>query len=910
MRAVHDLRRPLLPIAVAIAVVAAACGSTAPRHARPDAPSHHPDHQTDRFVVREALRGGEVEGERSSPAAFEAANRAFPARAVDPALGRAAARIVARRAAAARRSTVRAASPLLLWKPLGPAGVDGPLTGLDPSGKGGVVSGRVTALAVSPSCDRRRCDVYLGAAGGGVWRTAHGLAATPVWTPLWDAMPTTAIGSIAIDPAHPSTIYVGSGEANGSNDSQAGLGIFRSTDRGRTWHQLPNAPFLNLSVATIAIDPRNPRVLYAGTSAARRGASGIWGGRAFPPGTATPGVWRSRDGGQHWRRVLVRRDGRDFFGGVVRVLVSPRSSRIVYAGVLGYGIYSSRDGGRRWRRILNVRNAPASADRPEFDIPASDPDRLYAFLGSDGGGQLWVTRQARRARPAFYRTSSTSPSRPGSDVADICGDQCAYDLFVRADPLRRDVVYVGGSAAYDDIYGNPDRAVAPGESNGRIVVRSSDGGRSFTDMTSDIAGDGLHPDAHAFAFARDTRIWFTGNDGGIWRSSGTYADRRSSCSARQLGGAPLARCRRRLKQIPRDLVSLNRGLDTLQFQGLGLDRGSTGSPGSLATIIGGTQDNGSLRLAGGAWANVINGDGGQAAIGAGNPALMWHTYYDPQVEVSVAGGSPESWTWVADPLLASRETASFYVPLQADREAAATAYVGLERVWRTTDAGGMTGPDAASVALKCASLTGTFPDGYECGDWAPLSAEKLTGPAYGTDKAGEFITWIHQSPDNPDVAYAATRSGRVLRSDDVRAANPGDVTWLRVDTAAMPQRFVSGVVNAPADPGHAYVAFSGYGTTTPTTPGHVYSIDGSGAHDVSYDLPDAPITALAIDRRNGDLYAGCDFGVWRLAAATTSWTWFSEGLPRTSVFWLEVHDATNTLVAATHGRGAWTLALP
>ena len=175
-------------------------------------------------------------------------------------------------------------------------------------------------------------------------------------------------------------------------------------------------------------------------------------------------------------------------------------------------------------------------------------------------------------------------------------------------------------------------------------------------MTIDRAFDGLHPDMHAIEFADDTRTWFAGNDGGIWRIAPGFTDDSASCRSlvhpqrgRQRAGTAAQRCERRLKRIPRDIVSLNAGLDTLQYQGLGLDR----SAATLSTIIGGTQDNGSHVFSGGRWEARIDGDGGQAAIGAGDPALVWHTYTGAQLDVSLAGGATPSWTYVGQALDAS-----------------------------------------------------------------------------------------------------------------------------------------------------------------------------------------------------------------------------------------------------------------
>ena len=374
-----------------------------------------------RYRIGEASRGlPDEEGveaeseqeEEGSLASFEFAMRAYPLADISPALGTAARRTVAR-AVRTQRATARATAAR--WTSLGPAGISGELTGIAPS-NGGVVSGRVTALAVVPGCRRARCTVYLGAAGGGLWKTTRGLAARPVWTSLWDSMPTQAVGSIAIDPRNPRVVYVGSGEPNGSNDSEAGLGLFVSRDAGATWKRLAAAPFDGLAIATLAIDPRRPRVLYAGAAYARRGASGVWGGRVFPPGTRPAGVYRSTNGGRTWR-LQLRRPATDpfrFGGGVTRIRLDPVRPQIVYAAVLGHGLYRSRDSwgavdadphrARRRRRLApadRIRYRPLA---PELAL------RLPRFRWRHGC--RWAVRHHRRTRPGALRPANLDGPAP------------------------------------------------------------------------------------------------------------------------------------------------------------------------------------------------------------------------------------------------------------------------------------------------------------------------------------------------------------------------------------------------------------------------------------------------------------------------------------------------------------------
>ena len=116
------------------------------------------------------------------------------------------------------------APPSAKWKLVGPSGVPASaLVASESTGasQGTIFSGRTTAIAVAPNCSAASCTVFIAAAGGGVWKTTNALAATPSWKPVSAGIPSNAVGSLAFDPndATGNTLYVGTGEPNGSSDS-------------------------------------------------------------------------------------------------------------------------------------------------------------------------------------------------------------------------------------------------------------------------------------------------------------------------------------------------------------------------------------------------------------------------------------------------------------------------------------------------------------------------------------------------------------------------------------------------------------------------------------------------------------------------------------------------------------------
>src|SRR6185295_11690406 len=131
------------------------------------------------------------------------------------------------------------------WTLAGPSAENYPSV-LTFSGAAYTASGRVTALVIDPACSNRKCTVWVAAAGGGVWRTDNALSSSGVgWTFVSASFATNAIGTLTYDAAH-ATLYAGTGEPNASGDSEAGFGIYKSTDGGSTWTHLAS----NTSVPT------------------------------------------------------------------------------------------------------------------------------------------------------------------------------------------------------------------------------------------------------------------------------------------------------------------------------------------------------------------------------------------------------------------------------------------------------------------------------------------------------------------------------------------------------------------------------------------------------------------------------------------------------------------------------------
>jgi hypothetical protein len=946
------------------------------------------------FRNKLAMPGPEREGGSMAAAEEEYAKRAYPAPYVPFELTRNA------RAAwsdVMARALGRPTQPLGQWTLVGPSSANFPDV-LTFSGAQYTTSGRLTGLALAPNCSQERCILYLAAAGGGIWKTTRALDTTPAqrWNFISSSFATNAIGTLVIDATDPTgnTLYVGTGESHASADSEAGFGIYKTTDGGNTWTHLAahtdvpagagvdctavlgrggfrTAPaysgpaFDGRAISSIVIDRNNPNVLYVSSTRAVRGVSSVLSGGvvSLAPGLPPYGLWRSTDGGAtftllNYQDVCLNPDLpgdagiiQASFGstrGVNRVEFDPSTLSTLYAAAFPQnnalpvntkgGVWRSTDEGSNWTQIKSALNPALNTDRAEFAVTrlANGNTRMYVGVGNSS--------DVAPNRARFYRSNNVATGSPTfTDLTTdqnigYCGQggppftsaQCWYDNVVYSPPGKPNVVYLGGAYSY---------ATYGFSTNGRAFLRSTNAGASFTDMTWDattnptppgtccqpnsIAPNGMHPDSHAIVEIPGTNAAFFGSDGGIVRSSGQFANISSQCTTeRGLTGSDLALCQQLLSAVPTQLfTTYNDGLSTLQFQSVSV------SPFDPNRLMGGTQDNGTFEKRPGSiavWSQRIYGDGGQSGFSASNPSLRFNSFTGNFHDVNFRGGDPLKWVIASGPIVASGESAQFYSPIIADPNPAAggTIFQGSLSVWRTQDWAG----NRAYLEANCPEFTTSGAD-PTCGDFVrigPSGATDLTASAAdyrGTTRAGGNVAALARTSSDTTTLWAATTTGRVFISKNADTANT-NVTYTRLDSLAAnsPGRFISGIAVDPANPNHAWIAYSGYSSLTPSTPGHVFSVtydplagtatwlnlDGSGGPG----FPDFPATGIAFDSVTGDLYVCNDWGVLRLPSGSSDWEVAGTGLPKVEVIGLTIVPSARKLYAATHGRSAWLLTLP
>jgi hypothetical protein len=805
-----------------------------------------------------------------------------------------------------------------------------------------VASGRTTSLAISPVCNNGHCRMWIGAAGGGIWRTDLALNGQPGWSLLSTPFGLNAIGSIVVDPTDSSgdTIYVGTGEANASADSAAGVGIYKSTDGGDTWTgPLGVSVFNGRAVGTIAVNPTNPNVLYAGSTRAVRGVTSTTAGAvSLIPGAGMFGLYKSTDGGNTW--ILIHEGSADISQctaitvnlvnnltacsprGVRRVALDPSDPNIVYASSYGRGVWRSNNGGTTWTQVKPAVSQ-TSAWRSEFALnkTSDGKTRMYVGEGDSGPGAGMPFSRISRANdvatgiPVFTQLTSSNVADPGYATYDYCGGQCWYDNLLVSPAGSPDMLYVLGSYTYGEQI-----------TNKRAVVLSTDGGATFTDMTMDATDiyhpNGLHPDEHFLVVNPNNPFqFFESSDGGVVRSSGSFSDASASCSDpnRSLSGPSMTRCQQMLSRIPTELESMNKGLTTLQMQHIAVN------PANSNNITAGTQDNGSWETTGNQvkWLQTMWGDGGFSGFDVANTQFRFHTYFDASPDVNFSGGEIADWNWIGDPIYG---LGLFYTPIITDPKVSGTMYAGAIALFRTKTFG-MGTMSLDEFRAHCNEFFGDFT--VTCGDWVPLSASlNLTSTGYGTTRTGGNVSAVARAASDTSTLWTATSAGRVFISKNVNAEPASAVVLRRIDnnpaagSDLAPNRNVSAISVDPTNANHAFLSYNGYSTPNgvngpPTIApgGHVLeaTYDPNTGQTVfvdrSYDLGDIPITGIAFDNVTGDLYAANDFGVLSLVAGANTWTAAAPGMPRVEVAGLTIVPGARKLYAATHGLGAWLLNL-
>jgi photosystem II stability/assembly factor-like uncharacterized protein len=335
------------------------------------------------------------------------------------------------------------------------------------------MSGRIAALAGVK--EEGRTTLYVGSASGGVWKSVDGGSN---FRSIFDREPVQSIGAIAIDPANPKNIWVGTGESWIRNSASMGDGIYKSTDGGDNWTNVGLAD--SERIAKILVDPKDGNTVYACAT-----------GHAFND-SPDRGFYKTSDGGKSWRKTL---SGMNASTGCAMMSMNQSEPGTIYAtmwdyrrqawtfrsGGPGSGIFKSTDKGEYWTEIdqSSAKGLPPKPyGRIALTVAPSNPKVIYAMIEC--------------ADSALYRSNDAGLSWTRLDASQYMVWRPFYFANLIVDPKDENKIFKG------DL----------------ILLLSNDGGKSFQNTASSTHGD--HHDV--WISPDNPNLIFDGDDGGLWRS--------------------------------------------------------------------------------------------------------------------------------------------------------------------------------------------------------------------------------------------------------------------------------------------------------------------------------------------------------------------------------------------------------
>ncbi|NER13171.1 glycosyl hydrolase [Leptobacterium flavescens] len=752
-----------------------------------------------------------------------------------------------------------------------------------------VMSGRIVDVDVNPA---NSTEFYVAYASGGVWYTNNNGTS---YVPVMDNTETQNVGDIAVDWKN-GTIWIGTGENNSSRSSYAGIGILKSTDRGKTWQNvgLPDSHH----IGRILINPNNPDEVVIGVT-----------GHLYSPNESR-GIYKTTDGGKTWQKTLFINNET----GIIDVVATPGNFNVMYAAAwekdrkawnfLGNGddsgIYKSTDGGDNWTLITTKGSGfPTGEGVGRIGLIVFDENTLYAVHDNQFHRKSTTKKSTSDAlTKEDFKSMSTQDflnldNKKLNNYLKNNGFQEKYradnvkqmvrsgsvkpvDLaryLENANALLFDTPVIGAEVYRSDDAGKSWKkthkdyidglffsygyyfaqiAVDPNDKNkiylaGVPLIKSDDGGKTF----SSISKENVHADHHS--------IWvdpkmpghiINGNDGGI---NITYDDGET--------------------WIKSNSTSVG------QFYAIAVDNEKP------YNVYGGLQDNGVWKGPNNAsenrrwhqsghypWESIMGGDGMQVQVDNRNSNIVYtgfqfgnyfrldlekdsRAYIQPKHEL---GESPYRFNWQT-PILLS--------PHNQD-----ILYLGGNKLHRSMNQGR---------------------------DWDAISGDLTTGGKKGNVAYGTLTT-ISESPFQFGLIYVGSDDGLVNVSKN------GGGSWEQISGSFPKDMWVSRVIASSHKKERVYVTLNGY-RWDDFTP-YVYSSDdyGKSWKNISANLPLSSVNVIREDPENENvLYVGTDNGVYVSFDRGGKWEVFTNGLPNVAVHDLVIQEEAKDLLIGTHGRSIY-----
>ena len=703
---------------------------------------------------------------------------------------------------------------LLRWRSIGPSR-----------------GGRVVAVTGDPV---NKFTFYQGTTGGGVWKTEDGGLN---WANVSDGFfKTGSVGAIAVAPSNPNVVYVGMGEACFRGNASYGDGIYKSTDAGKTWTHLGLEA--TRQVGRLQVDPTNPDIAYVAAL-----------GDAWGP-NPDRGVFRTRDGGGTWQKVLFRNEN----AGAIDIVLDPGNPKILYATTLelrrypwgfrsagpGTAIYKSTDGGDTWTDLSS-----------KAGLPKGDKGRIGIALAPSRPNRVWAIIDAAGADQGIYRTDDGGETWTHlTDNADLTQRPWYYHHIV-ADPKNPDVLW----ALNVDLW------------------KSTDGGTNFQEVSVP------HGDNHdLWIDPQDPLRMVEGNDGG---ATVTFNGGKSWSTILNQPTAQLYHVAAD-NQVPYRVYAAQQDNTTISVPS--------------------RSDHGRITIE--EWETVGGGEDGYVAPSLSDPNIVYaadhhwlHRYDRRTKQVRDISPNPEThYGWGAADI-----NFRFWwtYPVMLSPHDPKTLYVTSQMVHRTRNEGQsweVISPDLTRADPKTLEKTPSYLNPSPGEFWGPITRE-----AYGPEWYATIFAFA-ESPKQAGVLWAGSDDGYVQVSRD----NGG--SWTKVTPPDLPEFALISIIDpSPHDAGTAYVAATRFKLQDNKPYLYKTSDYGRTWTKIVDGIPAADFTRVIREDpgRKGLLYAGTETGVYVSFDDGGHWQSIRLNLPVVPIHDLLIKDGD--LVAATHGRSFWVL---